>query len=107
MFVLPTTVSTIAPWLLKCPVVNLSLCCYDRTTTSPELIKHKFFELWLEFSNHFEIYTDGSKDGLRTAAPNNTLSVNVLVGKAQKKSLKEYKEYKAVAWDSSMDIGER
>ena len=37
--VLPTTISTIAPWLLKRPVVNLSLCCYDKTTTSPELFK--------------------------------------------------------------------
>jgi len=66
--VFPTAVSTIAPWLLKCPAINLSLCSYDKTTTSPELFKHKFFELWSELSNHLEIYTDVSKDGLRTAA---------------------------------------
>ena len=48
--------------------VNLSLCCYDKITTSPELFKHKFSELRSEIPNHLEIYTDGSKDGHRTAA---------------------------------------
>ena len=43
--VLPTTVSTILPWLLKRPNCNLSLCCYDKTTTNPEVFKCKFFEL--------------------------------------------------------------
>ena len=68
--VLPTTVSTTPPWLLKQPAGNLLLYCYDKTTrpTSPELLKCKFFELRLEFPHHLEIYTDGSKDGLRTAA---------------------------------------
>ena len=66
--VLPTTVSTIPPWLLKRPNCNFSLCCYDKTTTNPEVFKCKFFELCSEFSHHVEIYTDGSKDGMRTAA---------------------------------------
>jgi len=32
------------------------------------VFKCKFFELCSEFSHHIEIYTDGSKDGIRTAA---------------------------------------
>ena len=32
------------------------------------MFKRKFFELRSEFSHHIEIYTDGSKDGIRTAA---------------------------------------
>jgi len=60
--VLPTIVSTIPPWLLKRPNCNFSLCCYDKTTTNPEVFKRKFFELRSEFSHHIEIYTDGSKD---------------------------------------------
>jgi len=41
--VLPTTVSTIPLWLLKRPNCNFSLCCYDKTTTNPEVFKRKFF----------------------------------------------------------------
>jgi len=41
---------------------------YDKTTTNPGVFKRKFFELRSEFSHHVEIYTDGSKDGIRTAA---------------------------------------
>jgi len=66
--VLPTTVSAIPPWLLKRSNCNFSLCCYDKTTTNPEVFKRKFFELCSEFSYHVVIYTDGSKDGIRTAA---------------------------------------
>jgi len=32
------------------------------------VFKRKFFELRSEFSHHIDIYTDGSKDGIRTAA---------------------------------------
>jgi len=53
--VLPTTVSTIPPWLLKRPNCNFSLCCYDKTTTNPEVFKCKFFELRSEFSHHLDI----------------------------------------------------
>jgi len=66
--VLPTTVSTTPPWLLKRPNCNFSICCYDKATTNPEVFKRKFFELHSEFSHHVEIYTDGSKDGIRTVA---------------------------------------
>jgi len=58
----------IPPWLLKRSNCNFSLCCYDKTTTSPEVFKRKFFVLRSEFSHHVEIYTNGSKDGIRTDA---------------------------------------
>ena len=32
------------------------------------MFKRKFFELRSEFSHHIEIYTDGSMDGISTAA---------------------------------------
>jgi len=64
----PTVVSTIPPWLLKRPNCNFSLCCYDKTTTNPEVFKCKFFELRLDFSHYLDIYIDGSKDGIKTAA---------------------------------------
>ena len=32
------------------------------------MFKRKLFELPSDFSHHVEIYTDGSKDGIRTAA---------------------------------------
>jgi len=79
--VLPTTVSTIPPWLLKRPNCNFSLCCYDKTTTNPEVFKRKFFELRSEFSHHVEIYTDGFKNGIKTAAalvaPNSVKTVRL------------------------------
>jgi len=50
--VLPTTVSTIPPWLLKRLNCNFSLCCYDNTTTNSEVFKRKFFELRSKFSRH-------------------------------------------------------
>jgi len=46
---------------IKRPAVNWSLCCYDKTTTSPELFSSSSFSQ--EFPNHLEIYVDGSKDG--------------------------------------------
>jgi len=39
-----------------------------KTTTNPEVFKRKFFELRSEFSHHVQVYTDGSKDGIRIAA---------------------------------------
>jgi len=66
---------------LQRPTCNFSLCCYDKTTTSPEVFKCKFFELRSEFSQHLEICTDGSKDGVRTAAavvaPNSVKTVRL------------------------------
>jgi len=45
------------------------------------VFKHKFFELCSDFSHHIEIYTDGSKDGIRTAAavvaPNSVKTVRL------------------------------
>ena len=66
--VLPTAVPSVPPWLLQRPTCNFSLCCCGGTAAGPEVFKCKFFELRSEFSQHLEIYTDGSKDGVRTAA---------------------------------------
>ena len=59
----------------------ISVYAADKTTTSPEVFKCKFFELRSEFSQHLEIYTDGSKDGVRTAAavvaPNSVKTVRL------------------------------
>ena len=45
------------------------------------MFKRKFFELRSEFSHHVGIYTDGSKDGIRTAAavvaPNSVKTVHL------------------------------
>jgi len=74
-------ISGSSSWLLKRPNCNFSLCCYDKTTTNPEVFKCKFFELRSEFSHHVQIYTDGSKDGIRTAAavvaPNSVKTVRL------------------------------
>jgi len=58
-----------------------SLCCYDKATTNPEVFKRKFLVLRSELSCHVEIYTDRSKDGIRTAAtvvaPNSVKTVRL------------------------------
>ena len=36
--------------------------------SNDDVFKRKFFEFCSEFSHRIEIYTDGSKDGIRTAA---------------------------------------
>jgi len=45
------------------------------------VFKRKFFELRSDFSHHVEVYTDGSKDGIRTAAavvaPNSVKTVRL------------------------------
>jgi len=43
--VLFTAVPSVPPWLLQRPTCNFSLCCYDKTTTSPEVFKCKFLDL--------------------------------------------------------------
>ena len=49
------------PWLLKHPVIDLSLHSSDKAVTPPEVFKVRFYEL-------FHIYTDGSKMGHRVSA---------------------------------------
>ena len=48
-------------WLLTRPVVNFTLRCSDKSNTSPEIFKHRFYELCHEFKNYYRIFTDGSK----------------------------------------------
>ena len=52
-----------------------------KTITNPKVFKRKFLELRSEFSLHLEIYTDRSKDGIKTAtvvvAPNSDKTVRL------------------------------
>ena len=50
------------------PAVNFTLHCSDKSNTSPEVVKHCFYELSHEFKNYYRIFTDGSKEGNRVAA---------------------------------------
>ena len=56
------------PWLLARPAVKFTLHCSDKSNTSPEVFKHRFYELSHEFKNYYRIFTDGSKEGNRVAA---------------------------------------
>jgi len=47
--------------------VNFTLHCSDKSNT-PEMFKHRFYELCHEFKNYYRIFTDGSKEGNRVAA---------------------------------------
>ena len=44
------------------------LHCSDKSNTSLEIFKHRFYELFHEFKNYYRIFTDGSKEGNRVAA---------------------------------------
>ena len=44
------------------------LHCWDKSNTSLEIFKHRFYELFHEFKNYYRIFTDGSKEGNRVAA---------------------------------------
>ena len=51
------------PWLLKHPVIDLSIHSSDKAVTPPEVFKVRFYELCDRFKNFCHIYTDGSKMG--------------------------------------------
>jgi len=53
------------PWLLKHPVIDLSVHFSDKAVTPPEVIKFRFYELCDRFKNFYHIYADGSKMGQR------------------------------------------
>ena len=55
------------PWLLIRPVINLDLHCLDKSNTTPEIFRHRFYELFDHFKNYCRIFTDGSKEGNRVA----------------------------------------
>ena len=56
------------PWLLKHPVIDLSLHSSNKPVTPPEVFKVRFYELCDRFENFYHIYTDSSKMGHRVAA---------------------------------------
>ena len=47
--------------------VSFVLSEFDKSTTSSEVFKSKFFEILPNYNNCFHIYTDGSKDGDKAA----------------------------------------
>jgi len=66
--VITSAIPTTPPWLLTRSAVNFTLHCSDKSNTSPEIFKHRFYELSHEFKNYYRIFTDGCKDGNRVAA---------------------------------------
>ena len=58
----PKQVPDVPPWTLKQPTVLLNLSNCKKSSTSSVEFQSKFLELKSEYSDHFEIYTDGSKD---------------------------------------------
>ena len=56
------------PWLLKHPIIDLSLHSSDKAVTPPEVFKVRFYELCDRFKNFYHIYTDGSKIRHRVSA---------------------------------------
>jgi len=66
--VITSSIPSTPPWLLARPAVNFTLHCSDRSNTSAEVFKHRFYELSHEFKNYYRIFTDGSKEGNIVAA---------------------------------------
>ena len=75
--VITSSIQSKPPWLLARPVVNFTLHCSDKSNTSPEVFNHRFHELSREFKNYYRIFTDGSKEGNRVAAADNTKCVRL------------------------------
>ena len=56
------------PWKLIVPTVCFNLCKYKRNETDPTLDRLHYSELLESFTDYTHIFTDGSKDGDKTAA---------------------------------------
>ena len=65
--VITSSIPTTPPWLLTHPIVNFTLHCSYKSNTSPEIFKHRFYELCHEFKNYYRIFINGSKEGNRVA----------------------------------------
>jgi len=63
-----SSISTVPPWLLKTPSVDLSLSNFTKAETIPEVFKCKFLEICDGLQGFCQIYTDGSKTNNGTAA---------------------------------------
>ena len=56
------------PWTLIEPTVCFDLCKYKKSETDPTLYRLYYSELLESFTDYTHIFTDGSKDGDKTAA---------------------------------------
>ena len=64
----PYTVMKPPPWKLIVPTVCFDLCKYKKSDTDPTLYRLHYSELLESFTDYTHIFTDGSKDGDKTAA---------------------------------------
>ena len=64
----PYTVMKTPPWKLIIPTVCFDLCKYKKSETDPTLYRLHYSELLESFTDYTHIFTDGSKDGDKTAA---------------------------------------
>ena len=55
------------PWKLIVPTVCFDLCKYKKSDTDPTLYRLHYSELLESFTDFTHIFTDGSKDGDKTA----------------------------------------
>jgi len=63
-----SSVSTVPPWLLNRPFVDLSLNNFAKSETNAVVFKSKFLEICDDLQGYCHIYTDGSKTNNGTAA---------------------------------------
>jgi len=63
-----SAVSTVLPWLLNRPSVDLSLNSSAKSETNPGVFKSKYLQICDELPGYCQIYTDGSKTNNGTAA---------------------------------------
>ena len=56
------------PWKLIVATVCFDLCKYKKSKTDPTLYRLHYSELLESFTDYTHIFTDGSKDGDKTAA---------------------------------------
>ena len=64
----PYTVMKTPQWRLIVPTVCFDLCKSKKSETDPTLYHLHYSELLESFTDHTHIFTDGSKDGDKTAA---------------------------------------
>ena len=63
----PSKVTSTPPWKIIVPDVCFDLCKHKKCETDPVYFRLFFAELLEQFRDHTHIYTDGSKDGVKTA----------------------------------------
>ena len=65
---LTTQFSPVPPWTLKSPTILFNLTTNIKATTTPEMYQALYNELRHDYSNHQEIFTDGSKSSNKVSA---------------------------------------